>query len=109
MDKIRSALDWAWDHRSEIGSAFGSAISYAAPLLLASEDAPTVVVRSQYLLSIRQTLAALRGFNDPTLLSYVEPLEQELLVRRQRLTFGDLANKRLVDTNMFLIPSKPSV
>jgi len=79
MEKIRSALDWAWDHRSEIGSALGSAISYAAPLLLVNEDAPTIVVRSQYLMSISQTLTALRGFNDPTLDSVVEPLKSELL------------------------------
>lgn len=61
-----------------------------------------MVVRSQYLQSISQTLTALRGFNDPTLDPWVDPLKIELLQRRQRLTFGDLAHTRLVNTDVFL-------
>lgn len=54
MEKVRAALDWAWDHRSEIGSAFSSAVSFAAPFLLApaGNDGTNLVVRSTYLLSI---------------------------------------------------------
>lgn len=53
-DKVKAALEWAWDHRSDIGAVISSVASFAAPLLLAKKnDNANLVVRSSYLLSIQ--------------------------------------------------------
>ena len=43
-DKVKSALGWIWEHRSDIGSIISSVASFAAPLLLASEPREPIVV-----------------------------------------------------------------
>jgi hypothetical protein len=56
MDKIRRALGWVWDHRSEIGAGLSSAVNMAAPFLMAGKtNSEPTIVRASYLNCIRTT------------------------------------------------------
>lgn len=67
VDRIRKALGYLWDNRKQIMSGVGQAVSFAAPLLMASNPVEQVVVRASYLRSLRDTYSAISYFEvDPT-------------------------------------------
>lgn len=102
MDKVKSALGWVWDHRSEIGSMISSVASFAAPMLLSSVPTQPIVVSQNYLRQIERVLTNFAGFNDPTLTPALMELAIELERRRTIIQSPAWVKKRLIPVSVFV-------
>lgn len=101
IDRIRKALGYLWDHRSQIMAGVGQVASFAAPLLMASGPETQVIVRASYLRSLRDTYADLAYFECDSSFLDVGIMKAEISRRAAILLSPQYAEQRLVPISAF--------